>query len=164
MADGGAARRYGRKQVYLFVPLFYSVPVFFFVLFAVAADIPALGVGAVPFLWLAYRSFRVGVYASTEGVEVRNVFRSHRVPWDRIARFDWGTWGSYAIGGAYLNDGTFIRAIALNPPWEVTRGQNPAVPNALRGLNEELQRARGTDWELPAGGMPSQPADQPSAG
>ena len=54
------------------------------------------------------------------------------------------------IGGVYLRNGDFVRAFALNPPFELKKGVNKAVPRALDGLNEELAGARG-------GGGPSRP-------
>jgi hypothetical protein len=103
---------------------------------------PAIAVGAILLVLLAWRTFRIGVVAG-EDVTVRNVLRDRHVAWDIVDRFGWGMWGSSRIGGVYLRDGRFLRAFALNPPFEMGTSENPAVPRALDGLNAELARRRG---------------------
>jgi hypothetical protein len=103
---------------------------------------PAFAIGCLPWLVLAYRTFRIGIFPSSEGVLVRNVLRSRRLSWDAVERFDWGDWWGFPIGGIYLQTGEFVRAFALNPPFELTAGVDKAVPRALAGLNEELAHAR----------------------
>jgi Bacterial PH domain len=103
---------------------------------------PLFALGCVPWLVLAYRTFRIGVYTSSDGVLVRNVLRSRRVPWGEIERFDWGTWSGFPIGGVYLRDGRFVRAFALNPPFDTEHGADKTVRRALAALNDELARAR----------------------
>jgi hypothetical protein len=103
---------------------------------------PAFALGCVPWLLLAYRTYRIGVFTSRDDVLVRNVIRSRRIAWSMIERFDWGTWSGFAIGGVYLRDGRFVRAFALNPPFEFEQGADKTVRRALAGLNDELERAR----------------------
>jgi hypothetical protein len=111
---------------------------------------PLFLLGCIPWLVLAYRMLRIGVFVSNDGVVVRNVLRSRRVPWSDVERFDWGTaWNggggsvlSFPVGCVYLRDGGCIRSTALNPPFELERGQSGAVPQALAGLNDELAHAR----------------------
>jgi hypothetical protein len=73
----------------------------------------------------------------------RHVYRrnAHRITWSVIERFDWGTWSGFPIGGVYLHDGHFVRAFALNPPFDVKQGADKTIRRALAGLNEELERA-----------------------
>jgi hypothetical protein len=131
-----------RRNVHRFViPVIWGVPIFIFALFAVTAT-PFLWIGVVPCLWLAYRTARIGVFTSPQGVRIRNIMASRRLDWADIERFDWGDSHGFPIGGAVLRDKSFVRATALNPPLEIERGQNSAVPNALAGLNRELERAR----------------------
>jgi hypothetical protein len=135
-------RRVFRRNLHRFVlPLLYLVPSFIFGLFAIQTT-PILWIGVAICAWLAYRTVRIGVFTSDRGVVVRNVLRSRRLEWAEIARFDWGSSGGFPSGGAYRVDGTFVRAFALNPPFEAVRGQNKAVPKALEGLNRELEQSR----------------------
>jgi hypothetical protein len=154
-------RRVFRRNVHrVALPLVYLVPIFIFGLFAVTAT-PILWIGVAPCLWLAYRTLRIGVFTSPQGVLVRNVMRSRRLAWPEIDRFDWGDWGGFPTGGAFLEDNSFVWAFALNPPFETVRGQNSAVPNALEGLNRELERARGAAVTSTAGSStvhPTEPA------
>jgi len=106
---------------------------------------PAFALGCIPWLMLAYLTFRIGIFPSSEGVLVRNVLRSRRIRWDEIERFDWGTWSGFPIGGVYLRDGRFVRAFALNPPFELKRGVDKAVPGALAGA-ERRARTRAGGW------------------
>jgi hypothetical protein len=112
---------------------------------------PLFVLGCIPWLVLAYRMLRIGVFVSNDGVVVRNVLHSRRVRWSDVERFDWGTgWSlsqnggvwSFPVGCVYLRSGGFVRALALNPPFELDRGHSGAVPLALAGLNDELARAR----------------------
>jgi hypothetical protein len=112
---------------------------------------PFFVLGCVPWLLLAYRMLSIGVFVSHDGVLVRNVLRSRRLAWSDVERFDWGDgWNlfpnvrvwSFPVGCVYLRSGGFVRAFALNPPFELDRGQDNAVPRALAGLNDELARAR----------------------
>ncbi len=98
-------------------------------------------IGVVALLWIAYRLFRIGVFADDDGVTVRDVLRTRkRVPWDEIDRFDLVRKRGYDAGGMYLKDGSLFTPIALQGPW----GEGTAVPRALSGLNEELARHRRT--------------------
>lgn len=140
------------------LPLLWGVPIFIFGLFAVTAT-PFLWIGVVPCVWLAYRTVRTGVFTSPQGVLIRNVMGSRRLDWVDIDRFDWGDWHGFPTGGAFLKDNSFVRAFALNPPFETVRGQNTAVPNALAGLNRELERARAAG---PSGGSSVVQATEPA--
>lgn len=128
------------------------------VLLAVSVH-PAFALVTPPLLVLTWRTFRVGVVADANGVTVRNVCRDRRFAWARVARFDWGSWWGFPIGGVWLVDGSFVRAWALNPPFETKRGQNPAVPRALAGLNAELAATRDA---VPGegAGAPEAPRDE----
>jgi hypothetical protein len=133
-----------RNQHRLLLPALYVVPIVLFSYSAVVAT-PFLWIGTAFWAWLAYRTFRIGVFTSSKGVVVRNVCRSRRLAWWQIRTFAWGRWGGFPIGGAYLLDGSFVKAFALNPPFEFTPGQSPGVPEALEGLNRELERARALE-------------------
>lgn len=96
-------------------------------------------VGVVAFVWIAYRWFRIGVFADDEGVTIRDVLRIRkRVPWQEIDRFGLVRKRGYDVGVMYLSDGTVVAPTALQGPW----GQGQAVPRAVAGLNEELAHHR----------------------
>jgi hypothetical protein len=105
-------------------------------------DAVALALLAAPWLVLAWRTLRLGVIVRPEGIVVRNVLHTRRVPWADIERFALGTWrgpGGFACGVARLRDGGRVTLTALNPPL----GDLGAVPRLLDGLNDELERATG---------------------
>ncbi|MDX6475341.1 MAG: hypothetical protein QOH95_852 [Gaiellaceae bacterium] len=121
---------------------------------AVLAEAPGLVIvivilGALLLVLLAWRTFRIAVLISGDEVVVRNVCRDRRVPLEQVSSFDWGDWWRFPIGGVWLLDGSFVRAFALNPPFELERGQDKAVPQALARLNAELDRARQAAEEDP---------------
>ena len=136
------ARRVYRRDAHRYVlSLLYLAGGALFLIPAVVVH-PAWALGCVPFVVLAYLTFRIGIFPSADGVTVRNVLRSRRLAWDQIQRFDLGDWGGFSIGGAYLADGRFVRAFALNPPFEFKPGVSRTVPRLLEDLNAELGRAR----------------------
>jgi hypothetical protein len=147
---------YRRNAHRITIALLWLVPAAFFALLAAAVQ-PAFALGCIPWLLLAYRTYRIGVFTSPDDVLVRNVMRSRRIAWSVVERFDWGTWSGFPIGGVYLHDGHFVRAFALNPPFDVKQGADKTVRRALAGLNEELERARaaGTTSAEP---LPEAPA------
>ena len=155
MAEGySPARRVYRRDAHRYVlSLLYLVGAALFLIPASFVH-PAWALGCVPFVVLAALTFRIGVFPSVEGVTVRNVFRSRRLAWGEVERFALGDWWGFSIGGAYLRDGRFVRAFALNPPFELKPGVSKTIPRLLEGLNGELARAR-------AGGSPP---PQPGAG
>lgn len=150
-------RVYRLNTARILLPLLLLVPVYIFVLAAVFVH-PAFAIGAVPWLPLAYWVFRIGVFVSADGVVVRNVLNSRRIPWGEIERFDWAMGKYVPIGGIYLRDGSFVRAFALNPPYDPARRKNPVVQELLDRLNGELDRARAA--RVPSG-EPSPGADAP---
>jgi len=136
------ARRVYRRDAHRYVlSLLYLAGGALFLIPAVVVH-PAWALGCVPFVVLAYLTFRIGIFPSADGVTVRNVLRSRRLAWEEIQRFDLGDWGGFSIGGAYLADGRFVRAFALNPPFEFKPGVSTTVPRLLEELNVELERAR----------------------
>ncbi len=122
---------------------------------------PAIALGAIPFVWVSYRIFRIGVFVDEEGVTIRDIFNTHkRVPWQEIERFDWGTRRGSNFGGIYPTDGAFVAATALEAPWEWRRGDDHAVPNALVALNDELSHHRAAPPATSVGSTPSADVEQ----
>lgn len=101
---------------------------------------PYLLFGAVFLLWYSCVMWRIAVLLSSDGVRVRNMFRTRRFTWAEIDRFGWGDSGRWPgrIGGAYLRDGVFVYALALSYGTDRVQG----VESLLAGLNEELAGAR----------------------
>lgn len=96
------------------------------------------GALALGFAWLAWRTWRIGVYAGPDGVRVQNVLRSHTVRWGDIETFAEGRQAGFPAGCVQLRGGGRLVATSLNPPLGPDRG----VPRLLAGLNEELGRRR----------------------
>jgi hypothetical protein len=144
MAEAQASgRRVYRREAHRYIlSLLYLAGAALFVVPAVLVH-PTFALACIPWLLLAWRTFTIGIYPARDGVVVRNVLRSRRFAWNEIERFDWGDWWGFPIGGVYLRHGGFVRAFALNPPFELKQGRDKAVPQALEGLNEKLARTRG---------------------
>lgn len=140
--------------------MLYLVPVAFFGAFALnlgpdGASIPTgqrLVYAALCLLWivLAFRTLRIGVLPSRDGLVIRNVIRTRRVPWADIERFELGQWGGFPCGAARLVDGRSVTSFALNPPFELQAGQHPVVPRLLDELNQDLAAARAAGLASPA--------------
>ena len=154
-------RAYRRSMARVVIAAIWALPVVLLARFALDGSVPggqriAYAAIAAPFALLAVRTWRIGVFTHPEGVVVRGVLRTWKLPWDRIARFEWGMWrgwGSYPCGVVRREDGSQITVFALNPPFEVQAGQDRRVPDLLAELNGELARARG--WaEPPRSGAP----------
>jgi hypothetical protein len=157
-------RVYRRQTVRVVIAAIWLVPAVFFAVFALdlspdGATVPTgqrvvYGALALAFAVLALRTWRIGVFTSPSGVVVRNTLRSTRLAWDEIAAFEWGEWrgpGRSACGVVRRSDGRQVTVFALNPPFEVTPGEDRRVPDLLAGLNEELARARGWPSAPPSG-------------
>lgn len=151
-------RVYRRNEHRLGGPPFVLVFAALFVIPVIFGSSPVYLLGAIPFIWIAYRIFRIGVFVDDSGVTIRDIFSTKAtVPWEKIERFDWGKRRGHDFGGLYLADGTFLAATALEAPW----GEGKAVPRALTGLNEELARHRTTSPPAShATTAPAETADQ----
>jgi hypothetical protein len=159
-------RAYRRHTVRLLIAALWLVPTVFFAVFALdlspdGVPVPtgqrvAFGVLAALFGTLALRTARIGVFTRPDGVTVRGVLRSRRLRWEEIEAFEWGRWrgwGSFDCGVVRRADGSQITVFALNPPFELTAGQDRRVPEMLAALNNQLAQARG--WpEPPPSGAP----------
>jgi hypothetical protein len=97
---------------------------------------------ALPFAILTVRTLRIGVVTGPDGVVVRNILRTHRIPWDDVAGFEMSDWGGFPIGAVRRRDGSEQRAIALNPPLDMGEGDRRTM-RLLAELDGELTRARG---------------------
>ncbi len=136
------------------IPLIYLAPIVFFGIFALdlgpdAEPIPTnhrlvYAALCLPWIVLALRTLRIGVLPGRDGLVIRNVMRTRRVPWADVERFELGDWGGFPCGVARLADGGKVVISALNPPFEFQKGQHPVVPRLLAELNEDLAAARGT--------------------
>jgi hypothetical protein len=168
-------RAYRRHIVRIGIALVWLVPVWFFAVFAL--DMSPDGVPVAPaqrlvyaalalvFLALAVRTFRIGVFTRPSGVVVRNTLRTTKLAWEEIAAFEWGLWrgwGSFACGVVRREDGRQVTCFALNPPFELTPGEDRRVPAILAELNQTLAQARG--WpEPPPSRAPDDPRRWPAA-
>lgn len=89
---------------------------------------------------LAVRTLRAGVYIDDGGVTVRNVFRTHRVPWEDYERVDIGRAGRPALPTVLLRrrEGMPIALWCVQPSTRGKRG-----PDKLVRLLQEVQTAIG---------------------
>jgi len=97
----------------------------------------ALAVGAALGV-LAIRTIRAGVYIDEAGITVRNIFRTHRVPWDDYTRVDIGRAGRPGLPVVLLSR----QSAGPVPLWCVqpsTRSKRGA--DKLVGLLAQVQRA-----------------------
>jgi hypothetical protein len=100
------------------------------------------GAIAALFAVLVVRTLRIGVATGPDGVVVRGVLRSWKLPWTEVERFEmgrWRGWGNYPCGVVRRRDGSTITVLALNPPFELQAGQDQRVPELLAELNAELE-------------------------
>jgi hypothetical protein len=67
------------------------------------------GLIVVVSLFLVVRVARMGIFADDDGLTIRNVFNSHRVAWEEIARFE-----RPAAHGAFRNTG--LRVVMRKGP------------------------------------------------
>ncbi len=157
-------RAYRRHSVRVVSAALWLVPTVFFAVLALdlspdGASIPTghravYGALALLSAILAIRSWRIGIYTSPSEVVVRNALHSTRLGWQEVAAFEWGEWrgpGHYPCGVVRRSDRRRVTAFALNPPFEVTPGQDRRVPELRAALNEELARARGWSSPPPSG-------------
>jgi hypothetical protein len=139
-----------RETVRFGIAFVWALPAAFFGYFAAAPDTPAgqrvvYGVIAAVFAVLMVRTLRIGVATGPDGVVVRGILRSWRLPWEEVERFEmgrWRGWGNYACGVVRRRDGSQITVLALNPPFELQPGQDQRVPELLAELNGELAARR----------------------
>lgn len=163
-----AQRTLRRHSVALGLAAIWLLPAVFFGYFALdlgssGEPIPAgqravYGALAALALLAAVRTLRIGVATGPDGVVVRGVLRSRRLRWDEIERFEWGRWrgfGDYPVGAVRRRDGSVVNILALNPPFELVKGEDRRVPRLLEELNEALGEARGIP--PPDSGAPQDP-------
>jgi hypothetical protein len=139
-----------RETVRFGIAFVWALPLLFFGYFAVAPDTPAgqravYGAIAAVFAVLVVRTLRIGVATGPDGVVVRGVLRSWKLPWAQVERFEmgrWRGWGNYPCGVVRRRDGSTITVLALNPPFELQAGQDRRVPELLAELNAELEATR----------------------
>jgi Bacterial PH domain len=145
-------RTFRRQSVRIVIAYLWAVPAVFFGLFALALgpDAPpttteriVYAAIALPFAVLCVRTLRVGVVTGPDGVIVRNILRTHRIPWADVAGFEMSDWGGFPIGAVRRRDGSEQRAIALNPPLDLGEGGDRRTQRLLAELDGELTRARG---------------------
>lgn len=105
-------------------------------------------VGIVASIALLLRSWRAGVYSDSDGITVRNVFRSHRFSWSTINCFYIGTHRVVKAPASIvkLRDGSEVRMSNISPPNPRTRPKNQEAQQIIEALNKELQEShrRGT--------------------
>lgn len=107
-------------------------------LLAFTTDSPFVLVAAAGLALLAVRTLRAGLYMNEGGVTVRNVFRTHFVPWDDYDRVDIGRAGKPSLPAIVLRRRAGD-AIALWCVQPTTRGKRG--PDRLVALLREVQDA-----------------------
>lgn len=139
---------YRRHTVRFGIGLLWLVPVAVLTPFVLDPDVPAgqrlvyLAI-CLPFVALAVRTMRTGVFTSDAGVTVRGVLWTWKLRWDEIAAFEWGVWGgwgTFPCGTVRRTDGSRIVVVALNPPL----GDHDRVDRLLDALSAELAARRGS--------------------
>lgn len=163
MGEAIEPRSYRRPLVRFGIGLIWLVPVAVLAPFALdlgpGGSVPtgqriAYAAICVPFVVLAVRTFRIGVFTRPEGVVVRGVLRSWKLRWEDVKAFEWGEWrgwGGFDCGVVRRADGSQLTVFALNPPFELESGQARGVPQMLAELNEQLAQARGWSQPPPSG-------------
>lgn len=81
--------------------------------------------------------FRAAVIADGSGVVIRNYFRTRRLAWQEVARFERGSGMAYPKSIAVLRDGSRVKMLALDPTRLTVVGRG--VQTVLDTLNERIQ-------------------------
>jgi hypothetical protein len=132
-----------RETVRFGIALVWALPLLFFAFFAAQGVV--YGLIAAVFAVLVVRTLRIGVATGPDGVVVRGILRSWKLPWAEVERFEmgrWRGWGDFPCGVVRRRDGSTITVLALNPPFELEAGQDRRVPDLLAELNAELAARR----------------------
>lgn len=109
------------------------------------------GVIALVFLLLTWRAFSIGVRVTAQGVTIRNVTFSRRVPWSEIERFEEGNadrWPGQFTCLVRRRDGSTVVAACLGPPLDVDRWTKRAIAR-LNATLEERRRETATASAAP---------------
>ena len=85
-----------------------------------------------PFLVLSLRTMRIGLFTEPDGVTVRGVLRTHHIPWDQIAGFEWGKWGGFDLPMVRRTDGTCVVIYALNRRSVTTAASTPSSASSTQ--------------------------------
>ncbi len=99
---------------------------------------------AAGFAVLAVRSLRGGAYVGEESLQIRNLFRTHVLPWSEVAGFSKGLYPvwRYPSADVVLKSGRQIRVTMLAPPNPAFRPNNRETEVLLDGLRNELAALR----------------------
>jgi hypothetical protein len=91
------------------------------------------------------RSLLAKVETTDSTVIISNTWRTYRLSWDQIKRFETTRWGPYEHqGAARLMDDRVIPIFILNADSLIARESRAELANRLLvRLNEELERHRG---------------------
>ncbi len=136
--------------------VFAAVAVSVALYFVFVSDDPAVPPdGVVPPMWvglvlaagfaiLAVRSLRGGTYVGEESLQIRNLFRTHVLPWSEVAGFSNGLYPvwRYPSADVVLKSGRRIRMTMLAPPNPAFRPNNRETEVLLDGLRNELAALR----------------------
>jgi hypothetical protein len=92
---------------------------------------------------LLFRFARLGVRPEEEGIIIRNPFRTSRLPWDRIRRFELRSAGLLGeTGYVQLQDGKGVRIWGIFPPNRAFRPSNRDAEGLIEELNRHLRESR----------------------
>jgi hypothetical protein len=103
---------------------------------------------ALPLLFMAYRLARVALVVDDDGVAVRNVARTVRIPWDDVDAFISKRWlrgTPYEIGAVRRRGGEEVLALGLTPPF--------GDPRPLARVIDELEAVRREHASVRAGAV-----------
>ena len=141
--------KYTRTENNLVIAATFVCAVLFLIF--VSDDPPVPPDGVVPPMWvdlvlaagfavLAVRSLRGGAYVGEESLQIRNVFRTHVLPWSEVAGFSNGLYRiwRYPSADVVLKSGRPIRVTMLAPPNPAFRPNNRQTEVLLGGLRNEL--------------------------
>lgn len=112
-------------------------------LLALTSDSPVVLIVAGGLALLAVRTLRAGLYIGEGGVTVRNVFRTHFVPWDDYERLDIGRAGTPSLPTIVLRrrSGDQVALWCVQPATRGKRGPERLVA-VLRDVQDAVGAAR----------------------
>ncbi len=94
-------------------------------------------------IWFAgYRSALAGVFAGPRDVIIRNPWRSHRLPWERIESFSVEPHGAYTMGYVHTTEGDSISIFGIQGRMPALFPKSRWAEEPIAELNHLLEQRR----------------------
>lgn len=110
------------------------------------------GILFAPATYFVVRGLRLGVYVTVEGLVVVNLFKTYRVKWSRIKRFDYGypdalvwRWSPVAV----LDDDSLVQLMPIQAPQPLTRPKNAFDRESVAALERFLEISSQNGGTIP---------------